>query len=283
MSKSWLITGVSSGLGRELADAALAAGGRVVGTLRRQEQVAAFEALAPGRATAMILDVTDAPATAQVVREAWDRLGGIDVLVNNAGYGLLGCLEELSDDDLRRCMDTNFGGTLATIRAVLPLMRERGRGDILNFSSVAGLLGIAGMSGYSAAKFAVEGLSDALSVELAPFGIRVMAIEPGGFRTQFSLGSLATSGQAIAAYDGTPGGITRSMMSRYGGTEKGDPAKLARLLVQMVDGPDLPSHFACGADGISMYRRRLQESLATLDRWQAQATSTDFEPKEAAE
>ncbi len=277
MSKGWIITGVSSGFGRELAEAVLASGGRVVGTLRKKEQIKEFEALAPGRARALLLDVTDFAAVPGVMRQAWNILDGVDVLVNNAGYGILGCLEELSDDDINRCMDTNFGGTVATIRAVLPLMRERARGDILNFSSVAGLLGIPGMSAYSAAKHAVEGLSDALAVEVAPLGIRVMAIEPGGFRTKFSLGSLAKAKTEIAAYDETPGGKTRKMMGAYGGTEKGDPAKLARNLIEMVEGDELPAHYVVGDDAFAMVNGKLQHTMATFEKWKHRSVGTNFD------
>ena len=174
--RTWLITGVSSGFGRELAQAILARGDTVVGTMRQKAQLSAFEALAPGRAHGRILDVTDAAAIAPLVAEVEAKVGPIDVLVNNAGYGLGGAVEEIDDAEARHVMETNFFGTLNLIKAVVPHFRARRAGHLVNFSSMAGILGIPGVALYCAAKHAVSGLSEALAGELAPFGIRVTVV-----------------------------------------------------------------------------------------------------------
>ena len=204
-SRVWLITGVSSGFGLELARAVLGRGDTVVGTVRQAAQVASFESLVPGRAHGRILDVTDAAAIAPLVARIEQEFGPIDVLVNNAGYGLGGAVEELDDAECRHVMETNFFGTLNLIKAVVPYFRRRKSGHIINFSSMAGILGIAGIGLYSASKFAVTGLSEALAGELAPFGIRVTVVEPGGFRTNFAGGSLSLARKPMPEYDGYAG------------------------------------------------------------------------------
>lgn len=276
MSRNWIITGVSSGIGRALATAVLADGGTVVGTLRNPDQLAAFEALAPGRAIALQLDVTDRQRIASEVPAVIERLGHLDVLVNNAGYGINGALEEFADDEIDRCMATNYGGMVSMIRAVLPHMRQRRRGDIINFSSIAGFIGYPGMSGYSAAKFAVSGMSEALTAELAPFGIRVMAVEPGGFRTEFALGSLVRTKLVIEDYQSTPAAASRKMLSGYGGSEEGDPSRLAATLIKMLDGDSLPVHFVVGAAALATRRKSLERALEALDRWGELGAATDF-------
>src|SRR5271166_1033391 len=184
--RTWLITGVSSGLGRELALAALQRGDTVIGTLRRQAQCREFERLAPGRAHARVLAVRERAAITGIIEQAFRITGRIDVLVNNAGYGLFGALEEISDAEARQLMETNFFGLMAVIKAALPGLRSQGGGQIVNISSIAGVIGIAGCAVYCASKYAVEGLSESLAKEVAPFNIRVMIVEPGGFRTNFS-------------------------------------------------------------------------------------------------
>ena len=246
-SRVWLITGVSSGFGLELARAVLDSGDTVVGTVRQAAQVAGFESLVPGRAHGRILDVTDAAAIAPLVARIEQEVGPIDVLVNNAGYGLGGAVEELDDAECRHVMETNFFGTLNLIKAVVPYFRSRKSGHIINFSSMAGILGIAGMGLYSASKFAVSGLSEALADELAPFGIRVTVVEPGGFRTNFAGGSLSLAHKPMPEYTDTPAGRPRGMKEHYHGTQQGDPAKAAAAVIAIVRRGQAASAPAAGA------------------------------------
>jgi len=274
--KVWLITGVSSGFGREIARAALARGDVVAGTLRQAAQLAGFRDLAPGRAHAFQMDVTDAAAIGRTVAETVRTAGGIDVLVNNAGYGQIGVAEEVTDAQTRRLFETNFFGLLQVVRAVLPHMRARRRGHIVNISSVAGMIGIPGMALYSASKFAVEGLSEALAGEVAPLGIRVTIVEPGGFRTDFAGRSISPTEQPIADYAATPAGQVRALLASYSGHEPGDPAKAAAAILDLVDAPSAPVRLALGSDALKMLRSRLARVAQDYEAWQAVTTSTDF-------
>lgn len=273
--RGWLITGVSSGFGRELAQAALARGDVVVGTLRRAEQQAEFEALVPGRAHALLLDVTDGAAIAGVVARATELAGGIDVLVNNAGYGFVGAVEEAGLDEIRRQFETNFFGLVQVTQAVLPQMRARGAGRIINMSSGAGQIASPGLGIYAASKFAVEALSEALAGELAPLGIGVTAIEPGGFRTRFSGGSYAEAAQRIADYDATAGRM-RAGFQKFDGHQPGDPAKAAQVMLQLVDMPEPPLRLVLGSDMLPRVKAKLEGMLAEYDRHAAMSLSTDF-------
>ncbi|TDN59189.1 oxidoreductase [Paraburkholderia sp. BL10I2N1] len=273
----WLITGVSSGFGRALAEAVLARGDQVVGTVRNPSQIAAFEQMSPaGLAHGVLLDVTDASAVPQAIEQALERTGRIDVLVNNAGYGLFGALEEVSDTEARQVFDTNFFGTVNTVRAVLPHFRERGAGHIVNLSSVAGLIGITGCSLYCASKHAVEGLSESLAQELKPFGIRVMLVEPGGFRTNFAGSSLRWSEAVVPAYAETVGTM-REQMTHYHGTQSGDPAKAAAAIIQAVQADEPPLRLALGPDAVSVARNKLAGLQKNLDAWAEVSTATDFD------
>jgi len=276
--RHWLITGASSGLGRELARAALAQGDTVVGTLRRQAQASDFEAMAPGRAHAVLLDVTEAQAVRPAVQQAIRRAGHIDVLVNNAGYGFFGAAEESADAEARHLMETNFFGALAVTQALLPHLRERKRGHILNLSSLAGVTGLPGCGLYCASKFALEGLSESLAIELAPFGIQVTIVEPGGFRTNFAGGSLRVAGTPLADYNGTPAGQTRDHIHQYHGNEPGDPAKAAAVLLQAVDAAEPPLRLVLGRDAVAAARRKIDAMRAQVDAWEAASMSTDFAP-----
>jgi NAD(P)-dependent dehydrogenase (short-subunit alcohol dehydrogenase family) len=276
----WLVTGVSSGFGRELARAALGRGHTVVGTVRQESQRAEFEALAPGRAHARVLDVTQAEAIPRVVGEVIERFGHVDVLVNNAGYGLFGAVEELDDAESRRVFETNFFGTLSMVRAVLPHFRSRKAGHIVNFSSIAGLMGIAGVGLYCASKFAVTGLSESLARELEPFGIRVTVVEPGGFRTNFSGGSLNLAKKLMTEYDGTPAAMPRGMREHYFGTEPGDPAKAAAAVVAVVESPKPPVHLLLGPDALNYVRHKLAAFNEDMTAWESVSSSTNYD-KEA--
>ncbi len=225
---------------------------------------------------ALLLDVTDRDRIAEEVPKLVERLGHLDVLVNNAGYGINGAFEEFTDEELDRCMATNYRGPVSMIRAVLPHMRERRRGDIITFSSIGGLIGVPGMSGYSASKFAVSGLCEALASELRPLGIRVMAVEPGPFRTEFSLGSLVRTAKTIEDYKDTPAGRNRKYMAEHGGTEAGDPARLAKIIVDMLDGETLPVHFVAGAPAIASRKEALARASRELERWAELGAQADF-------
>lgn len=275
-ARIWLVTGVSSGFGQELAKAILARGDTVVGTLRRKEQVPAFEALAPGRAHARLLDVTDSVAIPPLVEAVERDIGPIDVLVNNAGYGLGGAVEELDDAECRHVMETNFFGTLNLIKAVLPRFRARKAGHIINFSSMAGIVGIPGVGLYNAAKFAVSGLSEALAAELAPFGIRVTVVEPGGFRTNFAGGSLVLARRPMAEYDGTPAARPRGMKEHYHGTQQGDPAKAAAAVMAIVDAGNPPVHLLLGPDAVAAARGKLERFGAEITAWESLSSSTNY-------
>jgi NAD(P)-dependent dehydrogenase (short-subunit alcohol dehydrogenase family) len=274
--KVWFITGVSTGFGREIARAALARGDIVAGTLRQKTQLDAFRALAPGRAHALQMDVTDAAAIGRAVEEAVRAAGRIDVLVNNAGYGQVGVAEEVSDQQTRHLFETNFFGLLKVVQAVLPHMRARHSGHIINISSVAGMIGIPGMALYSASKFALEGLTEALAGEVAPLGIRVTIVEPGGFRTDFAGRSISQPERTVADYAPTPAGKVRAQLAAYGGHEPGDPAKAAAAILNLVDAPSVPLRLALGSDALKMLGARLARVTKDYDTWQAVTRSTDF-------
>ena len=275
-ARIWLVTGVSSGFGQELARAILATGDTVVGTLRRREQAAAFEALAPGRAYARLLDVTDSAAIPPLVAAVERDIGPIDVLVNNAGYGLGGAVEELDDAECRHVMETNFFGTLNLIKAVLPSMRKRRSGHIINFSSMAGIVGFPGFGLYNASKFAVSGLTEALAGELAPFGIRATVVEPGGFRTNFAGGSLAVARNPMPEYAETVAARPRGMKEHYHGTQRGDPAKAAAAVLSIVGSANPPVHLLLGPDAVAAARGKLERFGAEITAWEAVSSSTDF-------
>lgn len=275
--RTWLVTGVSTGLGRAIAEAALRRGDAVIGTLRKAEQVAAFEALAPGRATARLLDVTDRAKVYEVARSAIEAAGGVDVVVNNAGYGLCGAAEEVSDAELRHQMETNFFGLVEVTRAALPFMRARKRGHFVNISSVAGFKGILGMSIYSASKFAVEGFSEGLAAECAHLGIKVTIVEPGGFRTNWSSSTaLVRSARVIDDYVPTAGAV-RTMLEQYNGQQPGDPAKGAAAILTAVDSTQPPLRLPLGADAVKYLREKLAQMTQELDAWEKVASATGFD------
>jgi NAD(P)-dependent dehydrogenase (short-subunit alcohol dehydrogenase family) len=272
--KHWLITGVSSGFGLELARAALARGDTVVGTLRQSAQAESFEKLAPGRAQAVLLDVTRAADIAPAVQQAVQRAGRIDVLVNNAGYGLFGAIEEVSDAEARQVMETNFFGALAVTRALLPHLREQRSGHIFNISSAAGVIGFPGCGIYSASKFALEGASEALAGELAPFGVRVTIVEPGGFRTNFAGGSMRQAEQVLQAYADTPSAKARNSIGRYDGRQPGDPAKAAQAIIIALEAPQAPLRLVLGADAVQMVRGKHEGTLKLLAEWEPVSVNT---------
>jgi NAD(P)-dependent dehydrogenase (short-subunit alcohol dehydrogenase family) len=260
----WLITGCSAGFGRAIAEAALAHGDRVVATARRPETLADLER--EGVLT-LALDVTRRDQIDAAVAAALERFGRIDVLVNNAGYGSVGAVEEIDREDLRTLMETMFFGPVALTQAVLPHMRAKNSGAVVQMSSQGGQLAFAGVGAYCAAKFALEGLSEALDAEVAPLGIRVLIVEPGSFRTEFA-GSRMHYSPAIDAYAPTVGSA-REMLSTMDGTQPGDPRKAAAAILTALDSPDPPLRLALGADAVDAIRAKHERLRADLDTWEA--------------
>jgi NAD(P)-dependent dehydrogenase (short-subunit alcohol dehydrogenase family) len=275
-AKTVLITGANGGLGHAFAEAALKAGHHVVGTVRREEDRRAFEALHRTRAQAVILDVSRFDAVDPAVRQIEEDWGPIDVLVNNAGYGHEGILEESPLPELIRQFEVNVFGAVAMIKAVLPSMRKRRSGHIVNITSMAGHVGLPGVAYYAGSKFALEGISEALGKEVRDLGIRVTAIAPGSFRTEWAGRSMVRSGRSIADYDAVFDPV-RQRRQQYSGHQAGDPAKAAQALLRLVEARDPPAHLLLGNDA----RRLVEERQATLAReiaaWDAVTRSTDFD------
>jgi NAD(P)-dependent dehydrogenase (short-subunit alcohol dehydrogenase family) len=272
-SKTLLITGVSSGFGRALAQAALAAGHRVVGTVRSPQAQQAFEALGAG-AVGRVLDVTDFDAIPGVVDAIEADIGPLDVLVNNAGYGHEGVLEESPLDELRRQFDVNVFGAVAMIKAVLPGMRRRRRGHIVNITSMGGFITMPGIAYYCGSKFALEGMSETLGKEVAPLGIHVTAVAPGAFRTDWAGRSMVRTPRSITDYDALFDPIREARQSRSG-HQPGDPAKAARAILTLLDAPHPPAHLLLGSDALELVRGKLAALEAELATWEAVTRSTD--------
>ena len=276
MTKTWMITGVSGGLGREIARAALERGDIVVGTVRKPEAVAALEALAPSRAHGVVMDVTDTAAVAAAVAKAEGVTGTIDVLVNNAGYGLVGAVEEASLDEVRAQFEVNVFGPLAVLKAVLPAMRARRAGRIINITSVSGLAVWAGTGVYCASKWALEGLTQTLAQEVAELGIRVVNVAPGGLRTDFATGSKVIVADKLSDYDGLARDAER-IMADHAGQEPGDPAKAARAILIIADAEAPPMHLLLGEDALKYAGYAAQGLAADIDAWKTLSLSTGFD------
>jgi NAD(P)-dependent dehydrogenase (short-subunit alcohol dehydrogenase family) len=273
--RTWLITGVSSGMGQALAQAALAAGHTVVGTVRNEGDRVNFEKIEGARAHAVVLDVSNFAAIAPVVARVQQEVGAIDVLVNNAGYGHEGTLEESPLDELQRQFDVNVFGAVAMIKAVLPQMRKRRAGFIVNVTSMAGLAALPGVAYYSGSKFALEGISEALAQEVAPFGIRVMALAPGSFRTDWAGRSMVRAKRHIADYDAVFDPIRQARQAKSG-HQAGDPAKAAAVVLEMVSSEAVPLHLVLGSDALQIVRRRIKALSDELDRWESISRATDY-------
>ncbi|MCC8404639.1 oxidoreductase [Paraburkholderia sp. MMS20-SJTN17] len=280
-NRLYLITGASGGLGRAFAEAALCAGERVVGTVRSETDRVRFESLHATAAKAVILDVRNFDSIESVVRQIEDDLGPIDVLVNNAGYGHEGVLEESPLDELIRQFEVNVFGAVAMIKAVLPGMRSRRSGHIINITSMAGHTGLPGIAYYCGSKFALEGISDSLSKEVRALGIRVTAVAPGSFRTEWAGRSMVRSERSIADYDPIFDPV-RQRRQEYSGHQAGDPTKAAQAILRIVDAPEPPTHLLLGSDA----RRLVEEHRKTLERefekWQSVTRSTSFEQQPQA-
>ena len=274
-TKTFFITGVSSGLGRAFAEAALAAGHRVAGTVRRAEDAASFTALAPDRAHAVILDVTDYAAIPAAVEEAEGTLGPIDVLVNNAGYGHEGVLEESSIAELERQFAANVYGPVALMQAVLPGMRARRSGHIVNVTSMGGFITMPGISFYCGSKFALEGISEALGKEVAALGIHVTALAPGQFCTDWAGRSMQRTPRAIADYDAVMDPL-RAARKEKSGNQPNDPAKAAAALLDLVESDNPPSRLLLGADALALVEQKLDDVREEIAAWEDVTRSTGY-------
>ncbi|HEX3288479.1 MAG TPA: oxidoreductase [Mycobacterium sp.] len=273
---TWLITGCSTGLGRALAEAVIGAGHNAVVSARDVAKVADLVDIAPDRVLAVALDVTDPQQVASAARQAEERFGGVDVLVNNAGYGYRAAVEEGDDADVRTLFDTHFFGAVAMIKAVLPGMRARRSGAIVNISSIGAQLTPVGSGYYAAVKAAIEGMSGALRGELAPLGISVTAVEPGAFRTDFAGRSLTQSAAVIDDYADTAG-QRRKENDTMDGNQAGDPAKAAAAIITAVDSGDPPGFLLLGPDALAAYRYIADGRANEIAAWEQLSAGTDFD------
>jgi NAD(P)-dependent dehydrogenase (short-subunit alcohol dehydrogenase family) len=274
--KTVLITGVSSGLGRAFAAELLNAGFKVVGTVRRAELIAEFEAQKPGVAFARVLDVKNHEQIAQTVEDVEKNIGAVDVLINNAGYGHEGILEESSMEELRDQFDVNVFGAVAMIKAVLPFMRQRRKGYIVNVTSMGGLMTMPGISFYCGSKFALEGISSSLGKELKSFGIFVTALEPGQFRTDWAGRSMVRSSRSIPDYDNVFEPIRAARVAKSG-NQPGDPAKAGRAVVTLIESPAPPAHLLLGPDAFEFVNKELDALRSEFVQWETVTRSTNFE------
>jgi NAD(P)-dependent dehydrogenase (short-subunit alcohol dehydrogenase family) len=269
----WLITGASSGLGRAMAEAALGRGQRVAATARDVESVRELETANPDRALAVELDVTDSAAAQSAVARTVERFEGLDVVASNAGFGLFGALEELSDDELRREFDTNVFGAVNVIRAALPEMRARRSGHIVQISSLEGVApALAGETAYAGTKFAIEGICEALAKEIADLGIRVTIVEPGPLRTDFADGATVEP-PAAPDYEKSVGGALE-WFEDLAGKQPNDPARVAEAVMQVVDSPKPPLRLVLGVEAMEAIRGKLAGQKADLDAWEELGAST---------
>jgi NAD(P)-dependent dehydrogenase (short-subunit alcohol dehydrogenase family) len=273
---TWLITGCSSGLGRALAEAVIGAGHNAVVTARNVTSVADLSDASPERVLAVALDVTKPEQVASAVQQAEQRFGGVDVLVNNAGYGYRSAVEEGDDADIRTLFETHFFGAVAMIKAVLPGMRGRRSGAIVNISSIGAQLAAVGSGYYAAAKAAIEGLSGALRGELAPLGISVTVVEPGAFRTDFAGRSLAQSATVIDDYAATAGQRRKEHDTMHG-NQPGDPAKAGAAIMAAVESAEPPAFLLLGTDALALYRYVADGRATEIANWDQLTTSTDFD------
>ncbi|NJP42511.1 oxidoreductase [Actinacidiphila epipremni] len=274
MNKVWLVTGANSGFGRAITEAAVAAGDVVVAAARRVAALADLAAAHPDQVEPLALDVTDLAAIDTAVADVLARHGRIDVLVNNAGRGHVGAFEETGDAELRELFEVHVFGPAALVRAVLPSMRERRSGAIVQMSSMGGQMSFAGYSAYSGTKFALEGMTEALALEVNPLGIRTLIVEPGAFRT--SLMANLTASPQIADYAPTVG-ATRDGAAASDGLQPGDPAKAAALVLAALDADEPPLRLTLGADALDQVLGHLDRVRADLDAWDKRARATTFD------
>ena len=274
-AKIWFITGVSTGLGKALADAALTSGDIVVGTLRKPEEAASFNQVAIGKSHGVLLDVTNENAIEPLIAHVEESVGPIDVLVNNAGYGHEGLVEESSMAEFRNQFEVNFFGAVAVTKAVLPRMRERKAGHIINITSMGGFITMPGIAAYHASKFALEGFSESLGKEVRHLGIRVTAVAPGSFRTDWAGRSMVRAPRSIAAYDEVMNPI-RERRQRVSGQQLGDPQKAAQAILKLARNGTPPAHLLLGSDAFKLADEKLALLRAEFNAWKGVTLSTDF-------
>ncbi|HQS46944.1 MAG: short-chain dehydrogenase/reductase [Rhizobiales bacterium 24-66-13] len=280
MARTWLITGISSGFGREMAEQLLARGDRIAGTLRKLNAVEDLKAKYGDRLWTAQLDVTDVPAIHDVVSRAFAALGRIDVVVNNAGYGLFGAAEGLTDAQVRHQIDTNLIGPIQVTRAALPHLRAQGGGRVLALSTYGGQATYPGASLYHASKWGLEGFFDSLAGEVAAFNIGVTIVEPGGARTAFRSTASARMGAEPDAYKGTPISMIRSVLDDPKRMPNGDPIKMVRVMIDTVEQEPAPRRIVLGSDSYTMIEKALSERLTSVQTQKELAASTDFPPEE---
>jgi NAD(P)-dependent dehydrogenase (short-subunit alcohol dehydrogenase family) len=273
--RTWFITGASTGFGRLLAEEVLKAGGTVIATARKLDKIADLERQYPQKAKALVLDVTDAGQVDSAVTQAFAQFGQVDVLVNNAGYGVAGAIEEVSESEFMPMFETNVFGLIGVTRAFLPHLRRQRSGHILNLSSIGGLIGSAGFGFYNSAKFAVEGLSEALAVELAPLGIHVTIVEPGPFRTDFLGRSGVIAATRIADYNSTAGNM-RKYFAENDGKQPGDPLRAVHAMMQVVESPTPPLRLLLGRSALQRVRTKLDNWQKELAAWEPVTVGADF-------
>jgi NAD(P)-dependent dehydrogenase (short-subunit alcohol dehydrogenase family) len=275
MNKIWFVTGSSRGLGRALVEAILAAGDKVVATARKPEELADLVKVHGDNIRTVRLDVTSPEDAERAMATALGAFGRMDVLVNNAGYGFMGAFEEMSAAEFKGQIDTNFWGVVNVTRAALPLLRKQGSGHIIQVTSIGGRSAFPGLSGYHAAKFAVEGLSEALAKEIKPLGLKLTVVEPGGFRTDWAGASMAFA-KPIEAYTPTVG-FMRDRIAERNGSQPGDPRKAAQAMLKLVDMAEPPLRLALGNDALDMLRHGYKSSSDELEKWAEITQSTDFD------
>jgi NAD(P)-dependent dehydrogenase (short-subunit alcohol dehydrogenase family) len=275
MSKVWFITGSSRGLGRALTEVVLESGCLVAATARKPEQLADLNKIYGDRVRRIKLDVTSPTDAEKAVAAAKEAFGQIDVVVNNAGYGFIGAFEEMTADEFKSQIDTNFWGVVNVTRAVLPVLREQGHGHIIQVTSIGGRLSASGLSGYHAAKFAVEGLSEALAQEIKPLGLKLTIVEPGGFRTDWAGASMAFA-TPMKPYAPVMDAI-RGFMEQHTRHEPGDPRKAGQAITQLVEMEQPPLRLPLGKDAIVFLRNSYKTSSDELQRWAEITGSTDFD------
>jgi NAD(P)-dependent dehydrogenase (short-subunit alcohol dehydrogenase family) len=280
-SDVWFITGCSTGFGRELAKIVLDRGYRAVITARDPSKIQDLKVGHENLALVLKLDVTNRAEVEDAVKRAESAFGSIDVLVNNAGYGYVAALEESDEGEVRAMMETNFFGLARMIHMVLPGMRERRHGNIVNISSLGGLVGLPGVGYYNATKFAVEGLSEALAKEVAPLGIKVLIVEPGPFRTDWAGRSLKKSSKLIPEYAETAG-ATRERITGRSGKQVGDPARAGVAIVKVLESDNPPLRLALGQIALETARTKIDKLRAELDAWEETSLSADYPEAQAA-
>lgn len=276
MTKTWLITGSARGLGRSITEAALAAGNNVVATARDPGRLADLQARYPDTLLTFALDVTDAAAAQAAVERATETFGSLDVLVNNAGYGHVSPFEQASPEDFKAQIDTNFYGVVNLVRAAIPVMRHQRSGHIINISSVGGRVTMPGLSAYQAAKWAVGGFTGSVAKEVAPFGVKLVSVEPGGMRTDWAFVARGSIPDLLPDYEPSVGASV-GLLKDYAGHEIGDPEKIAKIILDLAERETLPDHLILGSDALHVFARAEAVRQKQAAEWAAVSTSSDYD------